>query len=310
MGIPGARHQLVTRLVSSYPRLAARLSWTGGEGLPEHDRLQAGPTTHERPGDSPLENDVTVRAMRGGEPASFVHVEMQGRFTEGKFLSLRAYHGSEVLKTGTGGTMVVLSPDAETTAKFRAAEAARGRELAYRGVYLSGEDIAGDMAAPDRPFEERALAAAMTDYTAGIPPGTFGLLEEMLDRDPIMGDLLVEVIAKDCPLHDKRLEEEMSPEAYERLKQVTAFRPYFEKERTEGMLIGKTEGQVDGEAVALLRYFAARGDELSLHAQMEIASCADPETLIGWLDRAYRGATSADIFDSVSALSGSGAAWA
>jgi hypothetical protein len=174
--------------VAAYPRLAARLSWSGGAGLPRHDRLEAGPTTHERTGDAPLENDVTVRAMRGQRPVSFVHVEMQTDFTEGKFLSLRAYHGSEVLKCGSGGTMVVVSPSAETAAKFRWAEAAYGRQLVYRGVYLSMEDLA-DMAAPDRPFEERALAAALADYKQGLKPDTDELLAEMYARDPILGGL-------------------------------------------------------------------------------------------------------------------------
>jgi hypothetical protein len=102
------------------------------------------------------------------------------------------------------------------------------------------------------------------------------------------------------------------------MQQFPALRPYFEKSRTEAMLIGKTEGmligmaegkaegkaegQVDGEATALLRYFAAAGDELSSHAQLEIVSCADPGTLLDWLDRAYRGETSAEIFDSAPAL--------
>ena len=325
MGNAGARHQLVTRIISAYPRLAARLSWTAGATIPHHAQLTAGPTTHERGGNSPLETDVTVRAAAEGKPVSFVHVEMQGAFTMGKFLGLRAYHGSEVLKSGCGGTMVVLSRDAETTARFRAAEAQIGRDLDYRAVYLSGHDLTG-FAAADRPFEERALAAALADYTRGAKAGTLGMLREMDAHDPIMGDLFAALLADECPPDDMTLEEEMSPETFERLQKFTAFKPYFEREydrmrvagraegmaqgraegaalgRAEGMAQGKAEGaalgKVSGEMTALLAFFAERGDNLSLNAQLEIAACSDPELLLGWLLRAFRGESAAAIFDS------------
>jgi hypothetical protein len=267
--------------------------------------VTAGPTTHERAKGTQLGNDVTLRNTRDGRAESFVHVEVQGKYTSAKFLALRAYHGSEVLKNGTGGTMVVLSHNAETAAQFRAAEAAGGQELAYRGVYLSGADLA-DMAGPDRPFEERALVAALASYTKGIPPEVHPLLQEMDDRDPVMAELFWEVMLDECPTDDKRLEEEMfSPETYQRMHQMPVFQRYFDKLEAKGKTEGKAEGKAEGkvaEAIeALFQFFKARGDEISLNADVEIETCTDVETLHGWRDRAYRGETAEQIFDRVAA---------
>lgn len=62
--------------------------------------------------------------------------------------------------------MFVLSPRQSVAARFRVEEARSGEELAYRVSYLSGLDIA-PLGSEDRPFKERALALAATDFQLG-----------------------------------------------------------------------------------------------------------------------------------------------
>jgi hypothetical protein len=316
MGNPGPRHRLVTRLLNAYPHMGFRLSAAGSVGMRPHRHalVHAGPTTHEWSGEV-LEGDVTVRAMSGDKAAEFVHVEVQSKFTMPKFLSLRAYHASEVLKSGCGGTMVVISPSARTAAKFRETEARLGAKLDYRGLYLSTEDLAG-MAAPGRPFEERALVAALTDYATGIKPGTLEMLSEMETHDPVMGDLFLELITDECPPDDRTWREKMSPELYEKLRRYPVFTDYFDRATAEGRTAGIAEGLVEGRAAgkvegrvqalrnALRTFFEVRGDEVSLHADVEIATCGNSMILQDWLDQAYRGSKASEIFDAEPANKG------
>jgi hypothetical protein len=99
---------------------------------------------------------------------------------------------------------------------------------------------------------------------------------------------------------DPVLEEFLSPDLMERIKEMPAFRARFDQARAEGEakgeLTGEARGEAKGEGESLLRYFRVRGDDLAPHVLEQIRACTDPALLADWQERAYRGETSEQIF--------------
>lgn len=302
-----AQHQLVSALVDEFPQLAYPVTQIAGITLPEHDQVVPDSNTHQDPAGPPIETDATLRLLRGGKPQQFLHVEMQRRYNFDKLATLHAYHGSEVRKAGCGGHVLVLSPQEAEAAKFRAADAAHHEELAYRGTYMSGADLA-PLAGPGRPLPERALAAAMSDLRGKpVPPGARALLVELSELSKLAADLYMKTILEECD-GLAGLEAGMSDTARERLLTLPTFREWHEETERhalqrglnrgleQGIQQGKEEGELEALRTALTSYFASRSDTPSEPAITQIGACANPVTLRSWLTRAYNGETSAHIF--------------
>jgi hypothetical protein len=101
-------------------------------------------------------------------------------------------------------------------------------------------------------------------------------------------------------LDDPALEEFLSPDLMERIKQIPAFRARFDQARAEGeakgQLAGEARGEARGEGESLLRFFRVRGDDVAPDTVERIRACTDPVVLADWQERAYRGETSGQIF--------------
>jgi hypothetical protein len=283
MSVPGPQHELAVALINAYPGIACHLAALCGMRLPVHDRVEASPVSHQVRGKSRISNDVTVRLCQGDRVVCFVQVEMQRGYSWDKFATLRAYHGSEVRNSGCGGHMIVLSPRQDVAESYARAEERHRDELVYSGGYLGSGDL-GPLADARRPFEERALAAAVADMSKGIPAGAGEMLAEMYQHSETFGWLYLDAILEGRKPDDPVLEEALSPDLMERIKEIPAFRARFDQARAEG------------EGESLLRYFRVRGDELAPHALEQIRACTDPVLLADWQERAYRGETSGQIF--------------
>lgn len=107
------------------------------------------------------------------------------------------------------------------------------------------------------------------------------------------------------PQHELADVENMSDAALERLLAIPTFRAWAERANAacnaeaeaRGVAKGEVEGKAKGRAEDLLTYFFAKSDSPSPNALAQIRGCTDPDTLNGWLHRAYHGETSAEIFD-------------
>lgn len=278
---------MVVRLSNLFPLLGEMVVSAAGISVPPHDQFGPGPVIHEAKDGAPIENDATVYLTRGGERNFFVQIEVQKKYDPGKLATLRAYHASEVRNSRCGGAVIVLSPRESVAARFRKEEELHREEFAYRSAFLSGEDLA-EMAALGRSFPERAMVMALTDFSAGIPDGFWDMFEEMSAVDDLLGRLFLEAMLEERPVGDKRLEEDLSPEALERLNAIPAFRERCDAARAEGRLEIMRE--------SLLQYFRARQDDLASHARAAIENCTDLGILQRWRDRAYSGETSRQIF--------------
>jgi hypothetical protein len=299
MSVPGPQHELAVTLINVYPGIVYRLAALCGMRLPVHDRVEASPVSHQVRGKSRISNDVTVRLYQGDQVVCFVQIEMQRGYSWDKFATLRAYHGSEVRNSGCGGHMIVLSPEQDVAASYARAEERHGDKLSYSGGYLGSGDL-GPLAAAERPFEERALAAAVADMSKGIPAGAGEMLAEMYRHSETLGGLYLDAILEERKPDDPVLEEVLSPDLMERIKEIPAFRARFDQARDEGWAKGEAEGRARGEArgegESLLRFFRVRGDDLAPHVLDRIRACTDPALLADWQERAYRGETSGQIF--------------
>jgi hypothetical protein len=118
----------------------------------------------------------------------------------------------------------------------------------------------------------------------GIPVGAGEMLAEMYEHSETLGGLYLDAILEGRKPDDPVLEEVLSPDLLERIKEIPAFRARFDQARAEG------------EGESLLRYFRVQGDELAPHALEQIRACTDPALLAQWQERAYRGETSGQIF--------------
>jgi hypothetical protein len=118
------------------------------------------------------------------------------------------------------------------------------------------------------------------------------MLQEMYQHSETLGGLYLDAILDGRKPDDPVLEEVLSPDLMERIKEIPAFRARFDQACAEG----KAEGKAEGERVSLLRYFRVRGDDVAPRALEQIRACTDPALLADWQERAYRGETSEQIF--------------
>jgi hypothetical protein len=335
MGNPGAQHELVCTLVQQNPSLYLRLAEIAGTAFPAHDQIVPAPNSHQVRRGKPIETDGTARLLRAGRTVWFAQAEVQRRYDLDKYATLHAYHGSEVRNTRTGGQMFVLSVKNGETSKFRSADARHQQEFSYCGAYLSGDDLR-PLAEPDRPFEERALAAAMTDFQKGIPQNARRMLGEMYERDLTVANLYLKTMMEEVP-DMTMLEEALQPDMFERLRELSSFREYEAKVKAaadaeaaehakagtakavekvkadaaaaEALAVKKikadaaaaealavAKARADSKADALIQYLGVRGDRLSGDIARRIITCEDVTLLNAWLDRAYKGEKAADIF--------------
>lgn len=255
-----------------------------------------------------------------------------------KHATLRAYHGSEVSKIRTGGHMIVVSPSAAESAKFRRTEAERGEEYAYRDSYLSREDLE-PMAEKGQPFGDRAFAVGMTDFTMGVPESARDMLCELTETDMTLANLFFRTILEEVP-EVSMVGDVLQPDMLARLRELQAFRDYeadvkaaadaaaqetvaaeaaaraaeVEAKVAEAEAKGEArvaEAEAKGEAKvaeaeakaavrakaeALTQFFTMRDDAPSVYALSQIYACDDLAQVTVWLNRAYRGETSAEIF--------------
>lgn len=291
-------------LVNLYPQLAVRLAEVTGEECPPYERVAAGPNTHQVRKNGKrgqVVSDGTVHLLRDEEKCHFFQVEMQRDYKWSKLATLRAYHGSEVRNAGCGGHVFVLSPKGSVTDSFRKAEEEARVRLAFSVSYLTGQDLQ-PLAVTDRPFEERALAASITDFTGGIAAGTVPMLLEMQEHDETVADLFFRAILEECP-DESELEEALSDLAMQRLESLPSFQRWaagkIERMRQEEaerrqweIAVTQTKTVIE----SLLDYFTTKGDVPTPGALETMNACTNPTAARSWLKRAYAGETSAQIF--------------
>jgi hypothetical protein len=314
MGSPKAQHEFLCELMGRYPWLIHPIAAAAGVTLPQHERLEAGPTAHRLKDGKTVHADATVRLMRGDSPVHFTQVEVQREYAWKKLATLRAYHGSEVRKSGCGGRVFVLSPRAEVSERFVENEARAREELAFQVSFVPATGLAA-LREPTRELPERALATALCDFGQGLPAGSLALVTELRQADEFMADLLFDAILEGCP-DDRKVEEAMSPETLARLEGLPSFRAWQERARTAGLeegrheglqeglqqglhqgrQLGESVGLLKGKAQTLLQFFHARRDPVPTQAVTEIIACSDSSVLDGWLDRAFNGETAEQIF--------------
>jgi hypothetical protein len=283
MAKAGAQHELVGLLINKFPDLAERLAEVAGVKFPGHDRTVAAPNSHRLRDGTTIETDTTVRLLDGTRTAYFAQVEMQREYRWDKLTTLRAYHGSEVRNSQSGGHMFVLSPGHSVASRFRMEEAKASEALAYRVSYLSGLDIA-PLGGEGRPFRERALALAATDFEQGIPSSAPAMVAEMRDHDDRMADLFFLAIIESGASQQEVEEKMFSPLAKERFESLPSVQAWRE------------QIQAEATAHALLGFFAANGQVPSPDALKAINGCTDVSVLEHWLMRAYQGESAAQIF--------------
>jgi hypothetical protein len=319
MGIPGAQHELVCTLISQHPHLIRELAVLTKVEVPRHDDVVTGPNSHQIREGSPIATDGTIRFLRDGKVVFFAQVEMQREYNLDKLATLRAYHGSEVRNTKVGGHMFVLSPTAAEVLKFRANEDRYREEFQYRSSHMSGHDL-HRLAAPDQPYENRALAFAMTDFSRGCPAGAPGMLREMRDRNETIALLCLQAMIEECP-DMTTVEQELDRELLEKLRQLKIWRDFEAELQAEveaklkaaeadaeaklkaaqaKVVARKAQIAATAEAVAiakvLIEYLDLRGDTPSAYALGRIEECRNATLLNSWLIRAYQGQKCADIF--------------
>lgn len=294
-----AQHEMVGVLLDKYPDTVYGLGELAGVTFPEHDEAVPAPNAHQVRKRNPIQTDATIRMVKDGKPAYFTQVEMQRGYSWGKLTSLPAYHGSEVRNSRCGGYLFVLSPKAAVTRSFREHDALAREDLAYRVAFLSGADLA-PLGAPARPFGQRALAAAVTDFENDIPVSAVRMVGELQERDePLLADMLVRAMMEECADPVKVEEALASDLAMERLASLPSVQKLLEKAKAAAALREREAAQaaiLKANVRNLREYFAAKGEALTPGAITTIDTCTDPAVVQSWLMRAFHGETAAEIF--------------
>ena len=218
-------------------------------------------------------SDATVHLLRDEEKCHFFQVEMQQNYSWSKLATLRAYHGSEVRNAECGGHVFVLSPRAAVTDSFLRAEKEAGARLAFSASYLTGRDLA-PLAVAGRSFEERALAAAVTDLSKGITDQAVPVLLEMREHDDTVADLFLTAILEECP-DEGELEEKLSDLAMQRLQGLPSFQRWAA--RTTERIKAEVEAEVRAKFEARAAEERARAAEAAVEERARAAQAAVEE---------------------------------
>jgi hypothetical protein len=267
MGIPGAQHELVCTLINRHPDLIRELAVLTKVKIPRHDQIVTGPNSHQVRGGSPIATDGTIRFMRDGKVVFFAQVEMQREYNLDKLATLRAYHGSEVRNTKSGGYMFVLTPAVAEVLKFRANDKQYREEFRYRSSHLSGEDLRR-LAAMNQPYENRALAFALTDFSGGVPSNAASMLAEMADHDTTIANLCFQTMLEECP-DVTTMERTMDPEILAKLRQLSFWRDF------EAEVHAKVAAeQAEAEAARVAAEAEAEAARVAAEAEAEAARVA------------------------------------
>jgi hypothetical protein len=318
-----SRHQLVCAIVHGYPDAAEALAGALGMPLPEHDQVVPAPDSHYLKDGRTVYTDAAVRLLRAGKPVFFVTVEMQREHARGKYATLHAYHGSGVEKINAGGHLFVLSDKPGTAEQFRKEDADRRAELAFVASFHSGGDLGPMREAEGLSLGARAVPAALTDFSAGVPDWAQDMLIELISGDLTLANLYFRTMMEEAPKMTM-LEAALTPEMLERLRELESFRDYEARVRAEAEAEANTEAEAKVakaeakvakaeakiakaeakiakaearvKAADLRDFLIIRGDKPSKHAFEIISDCQDAGKLDGWLKRAYLGETSAQLF--------------
>lgn len=301
-----SRHQLVCAIVHGYPDAAAALARALGVPLPEHDQVVPAPDSHYMKDGGTVYTDAVVRLLKDGKPVFFLNVEMQREHTQTKYATLHSYFGSGVGKVNAGGHALVLSDKARTAVLFRKEHAERRAELAFAASFHSGEDLAPLREAEGLSLGARALPAALADFSAGVPGWAQDMLSELASGDPTLANLYLRTMMEEAA-NMTMLEASLTPEMLERLRELESFRDYEARFQAQARAEARAEAEAEAEAkvakaeakvkAAVLKDFLrVRGDKPSKHAFKTISDCHDANELDSWLNRAYLGETSAQLF--------------
>ncbi len=166
--------------------------------------------------------------------------------------------------------MFVLSPRAAVTESFLRAEKEAGTRLAFSASYLTGRDLA-PLAAAERPFEERALAAAVTDLSRGITDQTVLVLLEMREHDDTVADLFLTAILEECP-DEGELEAKLSDLAMQRLQSLPSFQRWAARtsERIRAEVTAEVKAEVEAERAKVEAKVEAEKAKIEAKVEAEV----------------------------------------
>jgi hypothetical protein len=312
---------MVCAIVQRHPRSVVALADAVGVPLPEHDDVASAADSHPMQDGDTVYTDATVRLLRDGKPVFFATVEMQRKFGREKYVTLHAYHGSGVRNTDAGGHVFVLSDKASAAERFRTEDTARRADLAFAASFHSGQDLK-PLQEAELPLGARALPAALADFRADLP-GTLGMLDELSGGDLTLANLYLRAIVEEVPM--TMLGEVLQQDMFEKLRELESFRAYEAKVKAEAdaaaavaadAQVAEAQARAAKEAAEaqaraareaaeararevvqdLQSYFMHKGDAPTLGALEAMNACTNVTIARYWLNRAYAGETSAEIF--------------
>jgi hypothetical protein len=290
--MPSPRHDAVNQLFRGRPELAVEvLQELMGANVP-----LAGPVCLESNdfNDRPSKDFQPDTVITVGPPRAPLHgiiIEVQQERSISKRGQLPRYAAALWLLLRCPVTVLCVCPDADAAAWYAAPIPTDLPGYVFRAEVLGPGDIpviTDPEAAAARP--EMAVLSVMAH--GGLRPVVEGFVGGLGLMKPEYAPQYYEYAYNmAAPAVRSILGEMMSSSTW------PVYSPFAREHFGRGKDEGRAEGQVKGEAVAVLRVLAARGVEVPEEARERIGACADLRQLDVWLDRASVATSVAELFD-------------
>ncbi|CAM3971500.1 hypothetical protein NONI108955_02180 [Nocardia ninae] len=284
--MPGHLHELLIELFRQRPQLAAELLTSRlGTDLPEfdHARLECG----DFPDINPTEYraDAVVVLANGTTPAVAVVVEVQLQPDKDKTWSWPVYLTTLRARLKCPTILLVLCPYRRTAAYCRRPITV-APEFTLKPLVLSPTDV--PVVTDPETAEANPELAVLSAVAHGNHPDSETILTILATRVLAAphGKMYIDQVTGLLPEAARHFLESLMTAGYEYQNEL--IRTYYFE--------GKTEGNVEGEAKALLRVLRKRGFHISDTLAARVAGHTDIEQLDVWLDRAVDAASLDEVF--------------
>ncbi|WP_406137251.1 hypothetical protein [Streptomyces sp. NBC_01089] len=290
-------HEAMHRIFQEDPGIFTRTF--GALGIPFPDAVAVSQLPTDLTETKPLERrlDTLLRVDTAGGGGYLLAVEAQGRKDPAKHSSWAYYLAHLHAKYGLGPVLLVVCQD-ESTARWATGPIRIGPpewpSLTVRPLVLGPHNVPAvtdaSVAARDVPL------AVFSAITHGKKPYAAAILKALAPAlktvDPDTATILAE-------LTELGLGNNPAAAIWRNL--MAADLSFFRSEtsqrlRAEGRAEGEARGEAQGEAKSVLRILDRRGIETDQAVIDRITTCADPDTLLNWLDRALTATTADDLF--------------
>ncbi|GGM95280.1 hypothetical protein GCM10010106_50040 [Thermopolyspora flexuosa] len=291
--MPSLLHDTINLIFRENPGLAVELLHDHlGADIPADQPVQVAPADlNDRPSRD-MHPDTVLTIGPRQEPCHAIVLEVQQDLTAGKRNALPRYAAALWLRLDCPVTVLVVCPDRTVADGYRAPIRTTLPGYTHTPVVLGPDQIPvitdARQAATDLPLATLSVPAH-GEHRRVVEAFVSAITHTPGDHATQYYEYAHAIVS--APVK-RLLEEKMATSGT-----WIVSSPFAKEHFGRGLEQGRAEGEVKGEAKAVLAFLEARGISVSDDVRKRIDQCTDPEVLLTWARRAATATRAHDIFD-------------